>query len=103
MVARPQENVTISGKEKVNNVNSLVNILQDLIYVYTLVLVVYALLSWFPGARDSRFGQLIERLAYPYLSFFDNLIPSIGGVSFSVLIGVVVLQLASNGLNILRF
>ncbi|OYW68598.1 MAG: YggT family protein, partial [Aerococcus viridans] len=28
--------------------NSLVNILQDLIYVYTLVLVVYALLSWFP-------------------------------------------------------
>ncbi|MCI6735487.1 MULTISPECIES: YggT family protein [Aerococcus] len=82
--------------------NSLVNILQDLIYVYTLVLVVYALLSWFPGARESKFGQIIDRLAYPYLSFFDSILPSLGGISFSVIVGVLVLQLASNGLNILR-
>ncbi|QGS36740.1 YggT family protein [Aerococcus viridans] len=82
--------------------NSLVNILQDLIYVYTLVLVVYALFSWFPGARDSKFGQIIDRLAYPYLSFFDSILPSLGGISFSVIVGVLVLQLASNGLNILR-
>ena len=82
--------------------NSLVNILQDLIYVYTLVLVVYALLSWFPGSRDSKFGQIIDRLAYPYLSFFDSILPSLGGISFSVIVGVLVLQLASNGLNILR-
>lgn len=82
--------------------NNLVNILQDLIYVYTLVLVIYALLSWFPGARDSKFGQIIDRLAYPYLSFFDNILPSLGGISFSVIVGVLVLQLASNGLNILR-
>ncbi|ALZ88148.1 cell division protein [Aerococcus urinaeequi] len=82
--------------------NSLVNILQDLIYVYTLVLVVYALLSWFPGARDSKFGQIIDRLAYPYLSFFDSILPCLGGISFSVIVGVLVLQLASNGLNILR-
>lgn len=83
--------------------NSLVNILQDLIYVYTLVLVIYALLSWFPGARESKFGQIINRLAYPYLSFFDSIIPSFGGISFSVVIGILVLQLASSGLNILRF
>lgn len=82
--------------------NNLVNILQDLIYVYTLVLVIYAILSWFPGARDSKFGQIIDRLAYPYLSFFDNILPSLGGISFSVFVGVIVLQLASNGLNILR-
>lgn len=82
--------------------NNLVNILQDLIYVYTLVLVIYALLSWFPGARDSKFGQFIDRLAYPYLSFFDSILPSLGGISFSVIVGILVLQLASNGLNILR-
>ena len=82
--------------------NNLVNILQDLIYVYTLVLVIYALLSWFPGARDYKFGQIIDRLAYPYLSFFDSILPSLGGISFSVIVGVLVLQLASNGLNILR-
>lgn len=83
--------------------NSLVNILQDLIYVYTLVLVIYALLSWFPGARDSKFGQIIDRLAAPYLSFFDSILPTLGGISFSVIVGVIVLQLASSGLNILRF
>lgn len=101
-MARHLATVVIFGIERGRVVNSLVNILQDLIYVYTLVLVVYALLSWFPGARDSKFGQIIDRLAYPYLSFFDSILPSLGGISFSVIVGVLVLQLASNGLNILR-
>lgn len=96
-------NVAIFGKEKAVTVNSLVNILQDLIYLYTLVLVVYALLSWFPGARDSTIGRWVDRLARPYLSFFDSIIPPIGGISFSVVIAILVLQLASSGLNILRF
>lgn len=95
--------VVTFGNERVKAVNSLVNILQDLIYVYTLVLVIYALLSWFPGARDSKFGQIIDRLAAPYLSFFDSILPTLGGISFSVIVGVIVLQLASSGLNILRF
>lgn len=102
-MAKHHVNAVISGIERVKAVNSLVNMLQDLIYLYTLVLVIYALLTWFPGARESKFGQLIDRLAYPYLSFFDNMLPSVGGISFSVLVGVIVLQLASNGLNILRF
>lgn len=101
-MARLLATVVIFGIERGKVVNNLVNILQDLIYVYTLVLVIYALLSWFPGARDSKFGQIIDRLAYPYLSFFDNILPSLGGISFSVFVGVIVLQLASNGLNILR-
>ncbi len=101
-MAKHLATVAIFGIERVKVVNSLVNILQDLIYVYTLVLVVYALLSWFPGARESKFGQIIDRLAYPYLSFFDSILPSLGGISFSVIVGVLVLQLASNGLNILR-
>ena len=101
-MARHLATVVIFGIESGRVVNNLVNILQDLIYVYTLVLVIYALLSWFPGARDSKFGQIIDRLAYPYLSFFDSILPSLGGISFSVIVGVLVLQLASNGLNILR-
>lgn len=80
----------------------IISIIQDIIYVYTLVLVVYALLSWFPGARDSRFGELIDRLARPYLDVFDRIIPSVGGISFNVIIGILILQLASNGLNVFR-
>lgn len=77
---------------------SIVGLLQRLIYYYTLVLVVYALMSWFPQARESKLGQIVARLAEPYLSIFDAIIPSIGGVSFNVIIGILVLNLASRGL-----
>lgn len=80
----------------------IISIIQDIIYVYTLVLVIYALLSWFPGARDSRFGMIIASLARPYLDVFDRFIPSVGGISFNVIIGILILQLASNGLNMFR-
>lgn len=57
-------------------------------------------MSWFPGARDSKLGQLIAHISEPYLEIFDNLIPSIGGVSFSVIVGILVLNLVSRGLLI---
>ncbi|AXY26753.1 YggT family protein [Suicoccus acidiformans] len=66
--------------------------------LYSWVLVIYAVMSWLPGARDSSFGQLIQRLARPYLNFFDQVIPSFGGISFSVIIGLMVLQLIQRGL-----
>ena len=73
-------------------------------YFYQMLLIVYALLSWFPGARTSGLGHLVERLVSPYLSIFDRLIPSIGGISFNVIIALLVLQLIERGLlTLLQF
>ncbi|HCS93578.1 MAG TPA: YggT family protein [Bavariicoccus seileri] len=58
-------------------------------------------MSWLPGARDSKLGEWVEKLVRPYLEIFDRVIPSIGGIGFSVMAGVIFLQLVQRGLYIL--
>ncbi|WP_025728783.1 YggT family protein [Atopobacter phocae] len=74
--------------------------LNFLITVYIYMLVIYALLSWFPNARHSKLGQWITQIVAPYLDILDQYIPSFGGISFSVVIGVLLLQFAQRGLMI---
>ncbi|RST94904.1 YggT family protein [Vagococcus bubulae] len=68
------------------------------ITIYTYVLVIYALLSWFPGAYDSKIGQFIIRISRPYLSMFDRLNLSVGPIDFTIIVAIFVLQLAGQGL-----
>ena len=76
----------------------LLSLVSNLFQAYTLVLVVYALLSWLPGARESALGQFVVKLARPYLDIFDRLIPSLGGISFNVIIAIFVLRFIRDGL-----
>ncbi|WP_338151837.1 YggT family protein [Enterococcus cecorum] len=76
----------------------------DVVYLYTTLLVIYALLSWFPGGYQSKFGQLLSKICEPYLSIFDRVKLQFGPVDFTILFAVLVLQLASQALiSILRF
>ncbi|MGX7405794.1 YggT family protein [Aerococcus urinaehominis] len=77
---------------------SLVYLINRLITIYIYILIIDAILSWFPNARQSAFGRFISRLADPYIEIFDAFIPSIGGLSFNVIIGIFVLQLVQRGL-----
>lgn len=63
-----------------------------------MILIIYALMSWFPGASESALGQLVNRLVEPYLGIFDRMIPPIGGISFNVIIAILVLSLIKRGL-----
>lgn len=76
----------------------LLSLVSNLFQAYTIVLVIYALLSWLPGARESALGQFITRLARPYLDIFDRIIPSVGGISFNVIIAIFVLRFIRDGL-----
>ncbi|MGC6767200.1 YggT family protein [Enterococcus sp. LJL128] len=71
------------------------------VQIYSGLLVIYALLSWFPGAYDSFLGRLLSRICEPYLSLFDRLNLNIGMISFNIMIAIIVLNLASGGLNML--
>jgi YggT family protein len=63
--------------------------------VYTLLLVVRVVGSWFPTFARHSFMQFIIRITEPYLGLFRRLIPPIGGVlDLSPLLGFFVLQLA---------
>ena len=79
----------------------LLSLLNDAVQIYTFILVIYALLSWFPGAYDSAFGRLIAKISEPYLSLFDRLNLHIGMIDFTIIVAVVILQLAAGGLSII--
>lgn len=51
--------------------------LNQLVDAYILVIVVWCIMSWFPNARNSRLGDVINRLVEPYMHWFD-FIPPIG-------------------------
>ncbi|XBG80640.1 YggT family protein [Enterococcus cecorum] len=70
----------------------------DVVYLYTTLLVIYALLSWFPGGYQSKFYQLLSKICEPYLSIFDRVKLQFGPVDFTILFAVLVLQLASQAL-----
>jgi YggT family protein len=63
-----------------------------LIELYGWVLIIYILMSWFPNARESTFGQFLASLAEPYLEPFRRIIPPIGMIDFSPWVAILVLR-----------
>jgi YggT family protein len=63
--------------------------------------VVYALLSWFPGAYQSKIGQIVIKIVRPYLRLFDKLPLQFAGIDFSVIAALLLLQFGFKGLVIL--
>ncbi|WEG73864.1 YggT family protein [Vagococcus intermedius] len=71
---------------------TLVNFIAFLSELYSGALVIYALLSWFPGAYDSAIGRFLASICEPYIRIFDRLNLNIGGIGFSIMIAVIVLN-----------
>jgi YggT family protein len=85
--------------QEVVNIVELISLLYLAVRIYSGLLIIYALLSWFPGAYESTFGRLIARICEPYLSLFDRLNLNIGMIGFNVMIAIIVLNLAASGLG----
>ncbi|NAP01576.1 YggT family protein, partial [Halomonas sp. MG34] len=56
----------------------LFQLLDTALYVYSLALIVYIFMSWFPGARESSIGSFLTKICEPYLEQFRKFIPPIG-------------------------
>ena len=67
--------------------------------VAEILLVVYALLSWFPGAYDTILGRIIRQIVNPILAPFRRLNLVFAGVDFSIIVIVLLLNFS---LTILR-
>lgn len=74
-------------------------VLLRIIDIYSLILAVYALLSWFPQAYQSRITQFIAALCEPFVSYFRRF--KIGMMSFSVAIALIFLQFVRFGLIVI--
>lgn len=66
-----------------------------LIWIYSIIMVIDAILSWVPSLRDSVVGRFLNRIIDPYVNIFrkgiiQNLTQSTG-IDVSFLIGLLLL------------
>lgn len=59
-----------------NVVEALGNTIVTLLGYYSWVLIAYILLSWFPNARESKFGQILSYLCEPFFKSVSSDHPS---------------------------
>ena len=67
--------------------------------IYSILLIVRILLSWFQTAEWA--GQIISFLAPvtdPYLNIFRSIIPPIGGIDLSAILAFILLQFIQSSL-----
>lgn len=70
------------------------------ISLYSFAILIYVLMSWIPGARETRFGEVLGSICEPYLEFFRRFIPPLGFIDISPIVALIVLQLANRGLYV---
>lgn len=73
--------------------NKLILLLVQAIEIYSYLLLLWVILSWFPQVTTMKFYQFIDQVVYPYAKIFRGIIPPIGGFDFSVIIAFLVLSI----------
>ena len=76
----------------------VINLVENVIMIYTLLIFAWVLMSWFPNARESGIGQMIGRIVEPYIDLFRQFIPRLGMIDLSPLVALLVMRYAGNGL-----
>lgn len=77
------------------------SIIIQLLFLYSYVVIAYILMSWFPNAKESTIGQFIGSIVEPYLSPFRKIIPPLGMIDISPIVGIIALRFASYGVSAL--
>lgn len=72
-------------------------VLDKVIWLYTIVMLVYAVLSWVPDLRGG-WSRWIDMLVEPVLAPVRKLVPPAAGIDWSFLIVLVILWLIDNWL-----
>jgi YggT family protein len=67
------------------------DLIANLIWIFILILLVRAILSWFPGMLYSDFGRIVLFATEWYLAPIRRLIPPAGGLDLSFLAGLIIL------------
>lgn len=79
----------------------LFTLLDTAFYVYTIAIIIYILMSWLPGSRESAFGEALGSICEPYLEVFRKIIPPLGMIDFSPIVAIIAIHLARQGLSVL--
>lgn len=63
--------------------------------IYEVLCLIYVVMSWFPGSRNSRFGYYITQACEPFMNFFRRFNVRIGVLDFSPVLAFGALVLIS--------
>ncbi|MBP1968182.1 YggT family protein [Virgibacillus natechei] len=77
------------------------NLLDTALTIYSFALIIYIFMSWFPGARESAFGEFLGKISEPYLEVFRRFIPPLGMIDLSPIVAIITLSFARMGLGTL--
>ncbi|WP_017318545.1 YggT family protein [Mastigocladopsis repens] len=80
--------------------NLLITTLLTFIQIYSTLLIIRVLLSWFPSINwyNQPFAAL-SQITDPYLNMFRSIIPPLGGMDFSPILAFLLLSLLSTLLS----
>ncbi len=75
----------------------LVSTINSFVSIYLVMLFIRILLSWFPQVNwfDPPFS-ILSQLTDPYLNVFRSIIPPLGGLDFSAILAIVLLQVVQS-------
>lgn len=79
--------------------NLLVTTLATFVQIYSALLIIRVLLTWFPNISwyNQPFSAL-SQITDPYLNLFRSIIPPLGGMDFSPMLAIILLQVVGGGL-----
>ncbi|MEA5618326.1 YggT family protein [Cronbergia sp. UHCC 0137] len=78
----------------------LITTLATFVTLYTLLLIARVLLTWFPTVNwYSQPFAALSQITDPYLNLFRSIIPPLGGMDFSPMIAILLLQFIGNSLQ----
>lgn len=80
-----------------NSIALLTNTLATFITIYTYLIIIRVLLTWFPNISwyNQPFSTL-SQLTDPYLNLFRSIIPPLGGIDISPILAILLLQVAGS-------
>ncbi|MFY9632690.1 MAG: YggT family protein [Candidatus Cybelea sp.] len=70
----------------------LAQLLSRAVQLYTILLFVYAIVSWFPDLRRGRWVYYLASIIEPVLNPIRRVIPPIGGLDIAFLVLLLILQ-----------
>ena len=64
-------------------IQTILSILAAALSLYTLLCFIYILMSWFPGAKFTKFGHVMSAICEPYMNLFRKMsFLRIGNIDF---------------------
>jgi len=74
--------------------------LATFLQIYFVLILIRVLLSWFPNVNwGNPPFSILSQLTDPYLNLFRTSIPPLGGIDFSAILAIFLLQFVSNALS----